>query len=65
MKGGSPVGVASHGQYWRGWVGDDSWGETWFVIYKPQDEPPVELVSWVSASTAYSACTNHNAGISG
>lgn len=49
MKGGSPIGVTS--QYRRGWLGDSS-GETWFVIYKPQDGPSVELANRVSANAA-------------
>ena len=62
LRGGEPVGVARHGQYWRGWFGDYS-GETWFVIYKPEDGPPVELANRVSAGTAYRACTDHNGSL--
>lgn len=60
LQGGEPVGVASHGQYWRGWRGDYT-GDTWFAVYMPDDGSPVELANHVSAGKAYRACTDHNA----
>ena len=59
VKDGQYVGLAQHGQYWRGHEGDPS-GETWFAVYQPTGGLPKELIKNASASAMYKKCTEHD-----
>ena len=59
VKGGQYVGLAWHGQYWRGHEGDPS-GATWFAVYKPTDGLPELLIENATAGAMYTKCTEDN-----